>query len=84
MIPSERVCVDLVCPLPKAKGGYEYMLMCMDVATRWLEAVPLRKATTAIIVKHLLEMFSRNGFPGIIVSDNGPQFLIKAFESFCT
>ena len=84
VIPSERVCVDLVGPLPKAKGGFEYMLTCMDVATHWLEAVPLRKTTTAIIVKHLLEMFSRNGFPGIIVSDNGPQFLSKAFESFCT
>ena len=35
-------------------------------------------------MKHLLEMFSRNGFPGIIVSDIGPQFLSKVFESFCT
>ena len=57
VIPSERVCVDLVGPLPKSKGGFEYMLTCMDVATRWPEAVPLRKTTTAIIVKHLPEMF---------------------------
>ena len=34
-IPHERVCVDLVRPLPKAKGGVKYIWTCIDVATRW-------------------------------------------------
>ena len=82
-IPSERVCVDIVGPLPKARGGYEYLLTAIDVATRWPEAVALKKTTAAIIVRHLKDMFSRNGFPGVVVSDNGPQFLSKIFKSFC-
>ena len=84
VIPSERVCVDLVGPLPKARGGYEFILTCTDVATRWPEAIPFRKATTPIIVKHLVEIFTRNGFPGVIVSDNGPQFLSEVFKKFFT
>ena len=59
-----RVCVDIVGPLPKARGGFEYLLTAIDVATRWPEAVALKKTTAAIIVRHLKDMFSRNGFPG--------------------
>ena len=40
-VPTDRVCVDLVGPLPKAKGG-EYLLTNIDVATRWPEAIPLK------------------------------------------
>ena len=79
-IPSERVCVDLVGPFPKALGGFEFLLTVIDVATRWPEAVPLKKATAPIIVHHLVEMFSRNGFPGVIVSDNGPQDLCQVLQ----
>ena len=82
-VPYERVCIGLVGPLPKAKGGCEYMLTCIDVATRWPETVPLRRAIAPIKITHLVEMFSRNGFPGVIVSDNGPQFIGKVFETFC-
>ena len=83
-IPSERVCVDIVGPLPKARGGFEYLLTAIDVATRWPEAVALKKTTAGIIVRHLKDMFSRNGFPGVVVTDNGPQFLSKIFKGFCT
>ena len=82
-VPSERVCVDLVGPLPKAKGGVEYMLACVNVATRWPEAIPLKSTTAKVIVSKLTEMFSRNGFPGVLVSDNGPQFMSRTFKEFC-
>ena len=82
-VMTERVCMDLVGPLPKAKGGVEYMLTYIDVATRWPEAVPLRSTTAQVIVRYLTEIFSRNGFPGVLVSDNGLHFVSRAFSSFC-
>jgi len=44
--------------------------------------IPLKKTTTAIIIRELTLMFSRNGFPGVIISDNGPLFLSKPFKIF--
>jgi len=82
-IPYERIAIDLVGPLPKARGEFEFILKCVDLATRWPEAVALKKTTARIVIRELLEMFSRNGFPGTIVSDNGLQFMGKEFDSFC-
>jgi len=50
-VPSERVVIDLVRPLSKAKGGFEYLLTCVDLATRWPEAVALKKTTAKIVQK---------------------------------
>ena len=35
MVPFERVCVDLVGPLPKSKKGHIHILTYIDVASRW-------------------------------------------------
>ena len=81
-VPSERVCVDLVGPFPKAKGGFQFLLTYVDMATRWPEAIPVRKTTTKIIIDQLKAIFCRNGFPTTIVSDNGPQFVSAQFAKF--
>jgi len=41
-VPFERVAVDLVGPFPTAKGGFRFLLTCVDMATRWPEAIPIR------------------------------------------
>ena len=76
--------MDLVGPLPRAKGGYEHMLTCVDVATRWPEAVPIRSTTAKSVIEHLPRIFARTGFLGTIVTDNRPQFVAKEFQRFCT
>jgi len=42
----------LVGPLSKARGGFEYLLTFIDLATSWPEAVALRKTTAKVIVDH--------------------------------
>lgn len=55
--PFERVIVDCVGPLPRAKSGNEYLLTIMCVATRFPEAVPVLKITTAAVLKALTKFF---------------------------
>ena len=74
-VPSERVAVDIVGPFPTAKGGYRFPLTYIDLAMRWLEAIPLRTTTTRVIIDQLTVIFSRCGFPSTLVWDNGPQFV---------
>ena len=44
-IPFERVAIDLVGPLSRARGGHQYLLTYICVATRWLEALLLMSIT---------------------------------------
>ena len=78
-VPSECVCVDLVRHFPKAKGVFQFLLTYVDMATRWSEAMPLRKTTTQVIIA---QIFCRNGFPTALISDNGPQFTSAQFKKF--
>lgn len=51
--------LDMVGPLLKNSTGYHFILVIVDYATWYLDAVPLRAATALYIVKELL-----NGYPG--------------------
>jgi len=81
-IPFERVAIDLVGPFSTASGGFRFLLTCVDLATRWPEAIPLKSTTSKVIINHLTNIFCRCGFPAAIVSDNGPQFTGKVFEKW--
>ena len=81
-VPSERVCVDLVGPFPKARGGFQFLLTYIDMATRWPEDICIRKVTTAVIIDQLKSIFCRNGFPTTLVSDNGLHFKSAQFAKY--
>ena len=83
-IPFERVCVDIVGSLPKDKGGCEYLLTYSDVGSRWPEAVPIKVANTQSVITGLNSIFSTNGFPRVLISDNGVQFMSKTFQRYCS
>jgi len=82
-IPSERVSLDIVGPFPKAKSDLEYLLTYVDMATRWPKAIPIKKITTLTIINRLTDIYSRVGFPGVIVTDNSAKFTSNQFEKFC-
>ena len=66
------------------RGGYRYLLTYLDMATRWPEAIPLKNTITRIVIEQLTKIFCRCrcGFTTTIISDNGPQFVSKAFEKW--
>lgn len=75
--PFDRVIVDCVGPLPRTKSGNQFLLTIMCSATRFPEAIPLRKITA--IVKALVKYFSVFGLPKVIQSDQGSNFMSRVF-----
>ena len=82
-VPFERVSIDLVGPLPKSRGGFQYLFTYIDNASRWPEAEPLRTITAKAVTKAFETICLRNGFPRVVISDNGTQFCSKEFKHFC-
>ncbi|KAJ1134269.1 hypothetical protein NDU88_000722 [Pleurodeles waltl] len=86
-VPFERLGVDIVSPLdPPTASGNRFILVVVDHATRYPEAIPLRTTTAPAVVKALLGIFSRVGFPKEVVSDRGSNFMsayLKAMWKEC-
>ncbi|KAJ1153719.1 hypothetical protein NDU88_006477 [Pleurodeles waltl] len=86
-VPFERVGVDIVGPLdPPTASGNRFILVVVDHATRYPEAIPLRTTTAPAVAKAILGIFSRVGFPKEVVSDRGSNFMsayLKAMWKEC-
>ena len=78
----EDIAIDIVGPFPTAVGGFRYLLTCIDNATRWPQAVPLRSTTARVVISMLTSIFVRYGFPSKLTSDNGSQFTGKTFTQW--
>lgn len=74
-MPFRKVAIDIVGPIPPASyKGNRYVLTLVDMATRYPDAVALKKIDTIQVAEALLEMFSRYGVPKELVSDRGSNF----------
>lgn len=74
---------DIVGKMPKAPGGFEYMLTATDLFTKWVEAALLVHTIAGdmerFIRKHIISRFS---MPYAILSDNDTQFVAVAIKAF--
>ncbi|KAI2645879.1 Retrovirus-related Pol polyprotein from transposon 17.6 [Labeo rohita] len=82
-VPFERIGMDIVGPLPKSGCGHEHILVIVDYATRYPEAVPLRNATAKSIAQELFLLASRVGLPSEILTDQGTPFMSRLMADLC-
>ncbi len=73
--PFRILAMDIVGPLRKTKRGHKFILTVMDFATRYPEAIPLRRTDAATVAEALCGVFTRLGIPEEILSDQGSNFM---------
>ena len=79
--PFKRVAVDIVGPIASpSEAGHRYILTLVDYATRYPEAVPLKKITTEAVAEVLLDIYSRVGIPEEVLTDQGTQFMSECMQ----
>ncbi|KAL5562544.1 hypothetical protein UlMin_032291 [Ulmus minor] len=82
--PFAKWGIDLIGPLPTARGQLKYAVVAIDYYTKWVEAEALAKITeqnvTSFIWKNIVCRF---GVPRELVSDHGTQFEIEKLQSIC-
>ena len=72
--------MDIVGPLPKTARGHRYILVICDYATRYPEAMPLKRFTAPAVAEQLMELFSRHGVPKEILTDQGTNFMSQLLQ----
>ncbi len=81
--PFRVVAVDIVGPLPKGKGGAQYLLTYACMATRWPEAIPLRNVTANEVSEAFCQIVCKTGLPDTVLTDRGAVFTGKVFRKTC-
>ena len=61
--PFERLAMDIVGPLPRSRSENRYILVLVNYATRYLEAIPLKSIDTEVVAEELASVFTRMGIP---------------------
>ena len=76
----ELLTVDFITPLPRSKKGNTAILLISDWLTKFTLAYPLRTADAKKLCDTLEKQFLMFGCPKRIISDNGGQFISKAYQ----
>ena len=81
--PFKKLALDIVGPIHRTVRGYKYLLTCICLATRYVEAVPLETVDAEAVCEALLEILSRTGIPETIHTDQGSVFIGKLMTRLC-
>jgi hypothetical protein len=69
--------IDYMGPFPPSRKC-EYILVVVDYVSKWVEALPCKKADNINYKKMFEEIiFPRFGVPRIVISDGGSHFIDK-------
>ena len=78
----EKLAIDIVGPFNTAAQNCRYAITLIDYYSKWPEVAFTSEVTSASVITFLSTIFSREGNPQEIVSDNGTQFVSTEFEAF--
>eukprot|EP00112_Aurelia_sp_Birch-Aquarium-sp1_P017146 Seg3954.3 transcript_id=Seg3954.3/GoldUCD/mRNA.D3Y31 product="Retrovirus-related Pol polyprotein from transposon 412" protein_id=Seg3954.3/GoldUCD/D3Y31 len=79
--PFDRVCVDVLGPLPASEQGNRYIVVFTDSLTKWPEVFAIRTTGADVIAKLFVEeLMSRHGAHHTLLSDRGKNFLWKLVQ----
>ncbi|CAB4013208.1 Transposon Ty3-G Gag-Pol poly [Paramuricea clavata] len=76
--PWKEVAMDFLGPFPNG----EYLLVVIDAFSRFPEVEVLTTVSAKAVLPKLDAIFSRQGLPEVLKSDNGPPFNGAEFESY--
>lgn len=82
-VPFSCIAMDMVGPLSKSSAGHQYLLVLIDYATRFPEAVPMQSVTGPQVAEELLKWITRVGILKEIVMDQGSNFMLGVLCSLC-
>ena len=71
----KRIGIDLIGPLPETPRGNKYIITATDYFSKWPEAAALPDKTALGVADFLISLFCRHGWPEIVQSDQGREFV---------
>ncbi|CAC5399247.1 unnamed protein product [Mytilus coruscus] len=67
--PFQRIALDFIGPLPMIDSKNRHALVCVDYATKYPEAIPLKDQEAGTVANALISLFSRVGILKELLTD---------------
>ena len=80
LMPFDHISVDLK-QMPLSTRGNSYYLLVIDIATRFVFLRELASKSTYSVAQQLLRLFCDVGFPKVLQSDNGTEFINQVMKA---
>lgn len=81
--PWDHIAVDSIVKLPKSTNGYRYVIVVVDLATRFVVCKPQKTVSMEETARSLYEVFTLFGPPKILQSDNGTEYVNQLVKQLC-
>jgi transposase InsO family protein len=82
--PFETIAMDFAGPYHESRDGFKYVLVIIDLFTKYVEVVPCISANAHTVMDVLFKnIFMRYGHPKRLLSDNGSHFRNTLVEAYC-
>jgi len=82
-LPGEHIAIDLA-QFPVSSQGNMYVLLVVDICNRFVFLEPIANKEATTIASVLFKLFCSIGFPKIIQSDNGTEFVNAILKNVTT
>jgi transposase InsO family protein len=81
--PMDHLVLDLIGEFP-ASGGYSYVLVVTDVASRFVWLRPLREKSAVAVSEAIMHIMVDFGWPRVLGSDQGKEFANSVMRAVMT
>jgi hypothetical protein len=81
--PWKHIQIDCLTNLPQTEEGYTALLVVYDVFSGFCIQIPMVTANKYEVTHHLYSLFCIFGFPHVLQSDNGPEFVNDMVKGLC-
>jgi hypothetical protein len=79
--PGDHYMIDLSTHLPPSNNGFNTLLALIDVYTGFVVLRAMRSSTAEVVARKLWKIFCLIGWPRILQSDNGPEFVNQVLRA---
>jgi hypothetical protein len=73
----------MIGPFKPAPGNFKFVFVLIDKFSKWIEYMPLVKASSKKAVEFLDQVIHHFGIPNSIITNLGTQFIGNMFWDFC-
>lgn len=79
--PFQILALDFIQSLPRSKNGNCHLLVLMDLFSKWVILVPVKRIEAKAVCKIVEDIWIRRyGTPEVVISDNATTFTGKEFQ----